>query len=257
MSRPHLRAFTLIELLVVISIIALLIAILLPALSAARASARKAVCLSNLKNLGLGHVVYQNDSQDYYAPTRNGPSAYLWYRPLVDYFRQNGFNAQTMMCPTWEPQVIGGVVYDWEIGITAAQSWENHPNIKSHNSSYVGMTWTTSSTPPGAYNPAFNSWNTRMVGDPNQMKDLLMRSEQTMNGEYFSPSENYIAVDANLQDRNSQWMQFRTHHRVGGGRPEGANAVFADGHGTFTRLEDMSSTGLMRDVYTWLPNVEN
>jgi prepilin-type N-terminal cleavage/methylation domain-containing protein/prepilin-type processing-associated H-X9-DG protein len=47
-------AFTLIELLVVIAIIAVLIALLLPAVQAAREAARRAQCVNNLKQLGLG-----------------------------------------------------------------------------------------------------------------------------------------------------------------------------------------------------------
>ncbi len=49
------RAFTLIELLVVISIIATLMALLTPALAHARASARTATCMSNLKQLSVLH----------------------------------------------------------------------------------------------------------------------------------------------------------------------------------------------------------
>lgn len=59
------RGFTLIELLVVISIIALLVAILLPALKAAREAARVSVCLSNLRQIGIGYHMYANDFDGY------------------------------------------------------------------------------------------------------------------------------------------------------------------------------------------------
>ena len=50
--RKTKRGFTLIELLVVVAIIAVLIAILLPSLSRAKESAKRAVCLTNLKAQG-------------------------------------------------------------------------------------------------------------------------------------------------------------------------------------------------------------
>jgi prepilin-type N-terminal cleavage/methylation domain-containing protein len=61
------KGFTLIELLVVIAIIAILASIVMPALSRAREAARRAICISNLHNIGLMVAMYAND-QDQALP---------------------------------------------------------------------------------------------------------------------------------------------------------------------------------------------
>src|SRR5210317_946950 len=58
------KGFTLIELLVVIAIIAILMAILLPALNRVKEQGKRAVCLSNLKQLSLAWILYADENDD-------------------------------------------------------------------------------------------------------------------------------------------------------------------------------------------------
>ena len=58
------RAFTLIELLVVVGIIALLVSMMLPDLGQARRSAKAAVCLSNMRQMAIGMVMYAQSNRD-------------------------------------------------------------------------------------------------------------------------------------------------------------------------------------------------
>ncbi|OHB56943.1 MAG: hypothetical protein A2Y12_08975 [Planctomycetes bacterium GWF2_42_9] len=60
-QRTIVRGFTLVELLVVISIIALLLAILMPSLNKAREAGRRVVCCSNLRQWGIGFMLYEQD----------------------------------------------------------------------------------------------------------------------------------------------------------------------------------------------------
>ncbi len=86
-SRGKRRAFTLVELLVVIAVIAILAALLLPALSASKAAARRAQCVSNLRQLGLAATLYWDEHEGmtfrYLAGSTNGGTTYWfgWIKP--------------------------------------------------------------------------------------------------------------------------------------------------------------------------------
>lgn len=83
-------AFTLIELLVVVAIIAILAAILFPVFAHAREKARQASCASNLRQIGLASLQYEQDYDDHAVPVYTGgsvPNAYYYWWAYID---QNG-----------------------------------------------------------------------------------------------------------------------------------------------------------------------
>jgi prepilin-type N-terminal cleavage/methylation domain-containing protein/prepilin-type processing-associated H-X9-DG protein len=146
------RGFTLIELLVVIAIIGILAAMVFPVFARAREAARKAVCLSNMKNIALAMQMYLADNNDtlpppevrqealdYFATTPGGRGSDRCQEPIKAEERAraaNPFlrgivildeyvkNRDVWRCPSakWETDVqCVCPVYDW---LDYFQKWE-------------------------------------------------------------------------------------------------------------------------------------
>src|SRR5690349_17534704 len=96
--------FTLIELLVVIAIIAILAAILFPVFAQARERARQTSCLSNMKQIGLGLAMYNQDYDEtmHLAFANDNPinNGQLNVAPIDGQLKPYSKNDQIWHCPS-------------------------------------------------------------------------------------------------------------------------------------------------------------
>ena len=135
----HAGGFTLVELLVVIGIIALLISILLPALSKARDSAREVMCMNNLRQIGLGVAMYQNDFSGWVpvanagfpvTPALSAPA--YWDAMLWKYV--TGRNEPNPIKPAgWIPSPIWQCPFDATGDITRNRDFNSYGLSNSNN----------------------------------------------------------------------------------------------------------------------------
>jgi len=141
----QLQGFTLIELLVVVAIISLLAAILFPVFARARENARRSSCMSNLKQIGLGMMMYAQDYDDHVVraniglsvaqPFPSNPShssaTWLWWHMLYPYVK----NTQVFVCPssntTWDGSYSPSpyTPYGYNYYMNAGPSLASIPNV--------------------------------------------------------------------------------------------------------------------------------
>ncbi len=116
------KGFTLIELLVVIAIIGILAGILLPVLSRAREAARKTQCASNVKQIGMGLIMYANENSEQFP----SDSAYEGVRPAMRglnlLFDTYVSDRKVFNCPS--DTTVSNVTQDANMGTAASSATE-------------------------------------------------------------------------------------------------------------------------------------
>jgi prepilin-type N-terminal cleavage/methylation domain-containing protein/prepilin-type processing-associated H-X9-DG protein len=216
--------FTLIELLVVIAIIAILAAMLLPALASAKIRAQTAKCISNLKQLQLGAVMYAQDTSDVMipnAPSPGGPSgAQSWCGLETESWGASDANTNIQYYNTsiMAPYMSGQVAVYTCPGDTIPSA--NGYRIRSYSmNSQMGNIYTKKMTEDANFNPGY----------------IAFVKISQLNSGTLSPSDAFVFCEENMCSLNDGYLQMSMADPVYPDVPSSYHRnvcgfSFADGH---------------------------
>jgi prepilin-type N-terminal cleavage/methylation domain-containing protein/prepilin-type processing-associated H-X9-DG protein len=231
------KAFTLIELLVTIAIITILAAILFPVFARARENARRASCMSNLKQIGLGIMMYVQDYDDTYPMSQRdndtGAQTFWYYdvKPYVKDFRVFG-------CPS-SPGGYGNS--------TTSHVWGNNNDdlVRAGNYSVneLVMPLAVAANISELYTVKMSS-----VASPSSTYLAMDGSNAYLEPFYaVNPGSSYIYIPGtkrlNGKGDSGLFERFRTDFDTGR-HFNGLNMVFADGHAKWLKIEKVYSEAM-------------